>query len=295
MAARMRRVLLGVRRVLERYDEVGGNALAASLTLATFLSLIPLVVVAIAVLGFVASGTPDLADDLIDALGLSGTAADLVRDAIDQARRSRRSASVVGLVSLLFTGLGLANALQHLHAAVWQRQRRGWRARLYAAGWLALVGVVFLAGFALTATQRFLPAPLVPLTSLVGLAVGVAVLCSTVVLIPHPEVRWRDLLPAAVAGALAMEVLKAIGAIWVPVAVSRSSGIYGPVGTVFALLVWLLVFGRLVVLIAVANVVRWEAGHGTSVRTIALPRGPGADHGVTRGGLAAAPRPRSRR
>ncbi len=294
MGARMRRAVLGLRRVFERYAEIGGNALAASLTLATFLSLIPLIVVAIAMLGFVASGSPDLADDVIDALGLSGTAADVVRDAIDQARRSRRSASVVGLASLLLTGLGLANALQHVHAAVWQQQRRGWRARLWAAAWLALVGLVFLAGFALTAAQRFLPAPLVPLTSLVGLAVGVAVLCSTVVLVPNPEVRWRDLLPAAVVGAVAMEVLKAVGAIWVPIAVSRSSGIYGPVGTVFALLVWLLVFGRLIVLVAVASVVRWEDRHGTSLRTIALPR-TAAHDGVTRGGLAAVARRRGRR
>ena len=44
---------------------------------------------------------------------------------------------------------------------------------------------------------------------------------------------------------------------------ASSSDLYGPVGVVFAVLGWLLVFGRLVVYSAIVEVVLWEERHGT--------------------------------
>jgi len=44
---------------------------------------------------------------------------------------------------------------------------------------------------------------------------------------------------------------------------------------VFALLAWRLIFGRLVVYVAVIEVVSWEQTHGTVSVEIELPRLPG--------------------
>jgi uncharacterized BrkB/YihY/UPF0761 family membrane protein len=51
-------------------------------------------------------------------------------------------------------------------------------------------------------------------------------------------------------------VLKVLGAYVVPRYVASSSELYGALGAVFALLLWLLVFGRLVVYIAVIEAKR---------------------------------------
>jgi membrane protein len=71
----------------------------------------------------------------------------------------------------------------------------------------------------------------------------------------------------------------------VPRVVASSSELYGPVGVVFAVLAWLLLFGRLVVYAAVVEVVMWEKRHGTVQLTIEAPARPGvAPVGATRAG-----------
>ena len=57
-------------RTQVRMGDVNGNQLAASVTLSAFLALFPLLLVAIAVVGFVSSNDPSLANDLVKNLGL---------------------------------------------------------------------------------------------------------------------------------------------------------------------------------------------------------------------------------
>ena len=48
-----------VMRVMERFGAIGGGPLSSSIALASFVSLFPLLLVVIAVLGFVSSGDSD--------------------------------------------------------------------------------------------------------------------------------------------------------------------------------------------------------------------------------------------
>ncbi|MGH9004070.1 MAG: YhjD/YihY/BrkB family envelope integrity protein, partial [Acidimicrobiia bacterium] len=118
------------RAAYERYGELHGGELASAVTLAAFLSLLPLLVVGIAVLGFVsAASSTDLAQEVIGELGLSGKAADTLRTAMEQAQDSRQAASLVGLGGLLWTGLGVVGALQYTWDTAWQVPGRGLRDR----------------------------------------------------------------------------------------------------------------------------------------------------------------------
>ena len=56
----------------------------------------------------------------------------------------------------------------------------------------------------------------------------------------------------------ALEILRAIGTHVVPALVRRSSTAYGTIGATFALLVWLLFVGRVIVAAAVYERYRWE-------------------------------------
>jgi membrane protein len=262
--------------VQKRFGDLNGGSLAASVALAGFLSLFPLVLVAIAVVGFFASNRPDLAGDAIGFLGLprSGDAASALTTAIDTASESRRAASVVGFVGLLWSALGLVGALQYVYDSAWQVKGRGLKDKVFGLAWLVGAALLFVTSFAVTAALRFVPL-LAPLNVLVGLGLSTALFLWTAKVLANRDVGWRSLVPGAVLGAVGFEVLKVLGGIYVPLAVASSSALYGSIGVVFAILAWLLIFSRLVVYSAVLNVVVWERSHGTVSVELQVPKVPG--------------------
>ncbi|MGH9036635.1 MAG: YihY/virulence factor BrkB family protein [Acidimicrobiia bacterium] len=272
----MGRFLRLARASYARYGEHHGGELASAVTLAAFLSLLPLLVVGVAVIGFVsAASSKDLAQEVISELGLSGKAADTLKTAMDQARASRQAASAVGLVGLLWTGLGVVGALQYTWDTAWQVPGRGLRDRLVGLAWLAGAGVAFVASFSLSAVSQLLPWFLAPVGVVAGFASGVGLWLWAAKVLPNRNVGWRPLVPAAIVGALGFEILKVIGSVWVPKAVTSSSALYGSLGVVFAVLAWLLLFGRLVAFTAMVEVVLWEDRHGTVAVSIDVPARPG--------------------
>jgi membrane protein len=274
--------------VQERYSELHGGELASAITLSAFLSLLPLLLVGIAVFGFFsAASSKDLAKEVIENLQLdrSSQTAELISDAMRTAESSRKTASVLGLAGLLWTGLGVVNALQYAWNTAWQVPGRGLRDKAVGLAWLCGAGIVFMVSFAVSAGSQLLPWFLEPLGILTGLATGVGLWLWTAHTLPNRRVGWRPLLPGALLGAIGFEVLKVLASFVVPRVVASSSELYGPVGVVFAVLAWLLLFGRLVVYAAVVEVVLWEQRHGTVQLTIEAPARPGvAPVSATRAG-----------
>ena len=269
-----------------RYKELHGRELALAITLSAFLSLLPLLVLGIAVFGFFsAAASKDLAKEAVDRLGLaqSSDTARLITEAMHTAESSRKAASVVGLAGLLWTGLGLVRALQYAWNTAWQVPGRGLRDRAVGLAWLGGAGLLFAGSFVLSAASQLLPWYLAPLGILAGLATGVGLWLWTAHTLPNRRVGWRTLLPGAVVGAAGFEILKVLASFVVPRFVASSSDLYGPVGVVFAVLAWLLLFGRLVAYTAVVEVVLWEERHGTVQLMIEAPARPGVETlGATR-------------
>lgn len=261
-----------VMRVTDRFGAIGGGPLSSSIALASFVSLFPLLLVIIAVVGFVSSGDSEFAVRLVSDLGLEGRAADTVRDTIETAEGSRRAASIIGLIGLLWSGLGLVGSLQTALNSVWQAKGRGLLDRLFALRWLAGAGVLILATAALGPAVRLLPGPAKPAAVLLGFALSTVLFVWTYSSLGNSNVPWRTHLPGAILVAVGVEILKAVGSLIVPRAVARSSALYGSLGVVFAVLAWLLLYGRLVVYGAVLNVLRHEAAEGTVTAEIQVPR-----------------------
>lgn len=263
--------------VQERVGEIRGTATAAAVTLTVFLSLLPLLLVAVAVVGFVSAGSGrDLAGEVIDQLGLTGEAARTVREAVAAAESSRRAASVLGLAGLAWSGLGVANAVASAVASAWQQDVDGLRTRLRGILWLGGFVVVGGASAAVTALLNVLPGPLAPVNVLAGLALSVALFWWTLWLLGARAVGWAALLPGAAVLGLGFEALKVAGTVVLPRMVAGSSALYGSLGVVFGLLGWLLLFGRLLVYASTVNVVLWERRHGTVRVEIEAPHLPGA-------------------
>ncbi|MGH9031764.1 MAG: YihY/virulence factor BrkB family protein [Acidimicrobiia bacterium] len=260
--------------VHHRASELHGSQMASAITLTAFITLFPLLLVAIAVIGFVSASDNDVAARIVENLGLTGRAAETVTDAIATAEKSRRLASVIGVVGLLWTGLGFAGALAYAYNTAWQVKGRGIRDRAYALGWFVGLGVLAAATFATTSAIEWLGAAVAPLLLLAGIAINVALFLWTSWILPNRKVGIRPLLPAAIVGGVVFEALKVIGTLVVPRLVADSSALYGTIGVVFATLAWLLILGRLVVYVATIEVVSWEAQRGTQRTVIELPALP---------------------
>lgn len=274
-------------RVQQRFGEANGSYLASAITLAAFLSLFPLLLVGVSLLGFVSHGDPTLPRDAVRFLGLedSPEAARLVTDSIASAEAHRAGSSIIGIALLLWTGLGLVAALQYALDSVWQVTGRGLKDKAVGFAWLVGAAALFVASVGVTAVVTALPAVLAPLSLAVGMVLSFGLFLWTMKVLPHRDVGWKPLVPGAIVGAIGLEILKIVGGIYVPRAVASSSAVYGSIGVVFAVLAWLFFFGRLVVYSSVVNVVRWEEDHGTATIDIRVPNLPGSeDAEATRSG-----------
>ena len=134
-----------------------GNDLAASVTLITFLSLFPLALVAIAVLGFLQADSSDFASDLIDNLGLTGEAAEEMETALDKAAKSRTRRRSSACSACCGPDSASPAALRLAYNSVWQVQDRGLKDKAVALGWVAGAAALFTGGAAVTALTRWLP------------------------------------------------------------------------------------------------------------------------------------------
>lgn len=264
-------------RLQKRFEEVHGNYLASAVTLTAFLSLFPLMLFVTGVVGFFSRNSSDLPAEIISRLGLppGGDAADMLTRAVSKAEESRKAASLVGVLGLLWSGLGVVAAFQFAFDSVWQVSGRGIKDKAFGLAWLVGAGLIFLLSFAVTTALRILPGPAWPVALIVSLSVSMALWLWTFQALTNRDVGWKPLIPGAVLGAIGLELLKMVGTLYVPRVVASSSALYGSIGVVFAVLAWLLVFGRLVVYATVLNVVRWEEEHGTDTVEIELPHVPG--------------------
>jgi membrane protein len=281
--------------VHERVGEINGGFAASAITVTIFLSIFPLLLVVIAVVGFIAAGNDDLASDVIDKLGLTGPAAQTMTDALQKASDSRQAASVIGLLGLAWAGSAVAVALQAGVRLPWQERSNGIKDRLLGMAWLVALAIGFALLVFLSGVLGFLPdwAP-APVATVLSLVVSVAI--ATVVFVfmfwglGTRRVGWRDLVPGAVVAAVGFEVLALVGTVYVPQLISRSSALYGSIGIVFAILAWLALFARLLVYSSTLNAVLYEAREGTLQVPIHVPHLPGpVPVGATRGGVVITP------
>ena len=243
-----------VRLVARRYGELNGRTSAAAITLYGFLALFALCVLAVAIVGILATDNEDIAHDIVSWLGLHGDAAKTVTDAVNTAQHSAKVASVVGLIGLVWVGSSFAVSVATAYDVAWGVPSRTVRARLVGLGWLAGGAVLLAAGSFVTALLTELPVLAVPLVLALSLSINTVLWLWTSWILPnrdHPP--WRALLPGAIVGAVGLEVLKIAGGYVVPLLVQKSSAVYGTIGTVFALLAWLWVLGRLTVVVTIVE------------------------------------------
>lgn len=248
-------------RAGNRYVSNQGYQAAASITYFTVLSMVPLLLVALSVTGFVLASHPGALDALRTQIAgalpasLNHTVDGLVNGLVD----GRTRIGVIGLGVALYSGWNWMNALRDALTAMWDRERPPMRlVPMVLKDILALLGLVgaLLVSFGLTAVGGWLGSLLLRLVGLsdtgavhvvlVVLSLALAVAANWLVFIwvlaklPREPVEARSAIRGALAAAIGFELLKWLGNVYLE-AIGRS-----PLGVTFGWLVGLLMFIYLV-------------------------------------------------
>jgi membrane protein len=262
--------------VQERFGEVRGNYLASAVALNIFLAIFPLLLVAIAVAGLITQNNDDIIQRIIDNVGMNPDQARLFTDTLNRAAETKKAASIIGLVGLLWTGLGVVAAIEYALDATWQITGRGFKDK--ARGFLWGLGALIILGasIALTTTVDIVANGVVlnALSAVAAVFINVVFWMWTFNVLSFHRVHWRRYLPGSLLAAIGLEVIKQIaGAL--PGVIAHSSALYGSLSVVFGLLTAMVLFSRLIVYASVLNVVKWEAAKGTVSVEVEAPRLPG--------------------
>jgi membrane protein len=219
-------------RAVHRFQRVAGFDRAVALASSALTALIPVAVVAGAVLTRI--GGKDIADRIIDRYELTGGGADAVRDVFSPAGDTSTSIGVVGALLLVVAVLSFTRAVQRLFEQTWELDPLGVRNSLNGLRWaIAFLAYVVTTGWIHVAVGRGrfeVGASLLvlPLTAVFFVWSGW--------ILSARRIDWRDLAPFGVL-ASALTAIYSIGAsVYVPHLFSTYATRYGVIGAVFAMI-----------------------------------------------------------
>ncbi len=250
------------KRTYQDWKEDHASRLAASLAYYTIFSLAPLLVIAIAVAGFIWEAEAVEAQVMAQIQGLVGIeGARFVADLIESASNPAEGliATIIGIVTLLFGALGVFNELHNSLNIIWEIKEEKTEGFLQAVkkaifdrflsfsmvlgiGFLLLVSLVITAG--LSATEELVgntfPIPEFFL-QLLNLIISIGVITVLFALIykylPDAEIPWRFVWMGAFVTAILFSLGKlAIGLYLGNSAIASS---FGAAGSLVLLLVWI--------------------------------------------------------
>ncbi len=240
-----RRLVRVFRAARERFraDDLGTQASAWAYT--AYLSLFPLMLLALSVAGYVFAGrTEEELRDLFETLPGIGPLLERYLDGIVVAREGL---GLIALGGVAWAATGLAGRTASALARIFRTPDPGLvRRRLRALVSMLVLGALILGALVLSSLVAGidLSGPLGNFGRVASF-LGVAVLelafflLSYRLLTPEGGPAARDHLPGAIAMTLGWNALKLVGGIFVTRVVIRASALYGTIGAVFGVLVFL--------------------------------------------------------
>jgi membrane protein len=240
-----------------RYTDHHGDHYAAAITFFSILSLVPLLMIAFAVAGYVLFFNPSLLDEIRQAItaAVPGNLADTINPIIDQAIAQRNTVAGFGLVTALYSGIGWMSNLREALSEQWaQAPDPPALPKRLLFDLLALLGlgVALVGSFAITGLASGFAADLLRFVGLddqtwavfllrvlgivLGLAANFGVFLWVIARLPRQHTPLRNAVKAAVLGAVGFEILKQVMTVYL------SSVTTSPSGAVFGSLLGLLVF-----------------------------------------------------
>jgi membrane protein len=258
-------VIRTAQAVSDRYARDSGGYMSAAIAYYGFLSLFPLLLLALSIVGFVLAGRPGLQEDVAGSIAeaVPGLSTLLGERTLNRLVAARAGVGVIALAGLLWTGMGVAGAARNALRRIFRQplplgivQDKVWLlVKTVGLGTLALAATT-LSG-AVTGIEAGGPAGI---ALLVGMPIIALALDFVLFLVAYRTLMkgrpaWRGLVPGATFAAIGWTVLKLVGAWYASRTVASSSDVYGAFATTVGLLVLLYLAARLFVYGAELNAV----------------------------------------
>lgn len=255
-------------RAVNRYVEYGGYHYVASITYFSLFSLVPILMVAVSVAGFVLASQPQLIEEMLHAITgtLPGALGDRAGELLTGFVEQRTSVGIIGLVIGLYSGWNWMNALRDALTALWGQNRSDLPLlRTIAVDLLALLGLAaaLLVSFAITISGTALGGYLLRLAGgddtswghnlLSAASVPLALLADWLVFLwvltrlPRQPVGVRSAMRGAIALAIGFELLKQAGGIYLRLIGDSPTGV--AFGSIIGLIFFISLVARMLVFI----------------------------------------------
>jgi len=240
--------------LLERDSSIGGGLLAGALAYRLFVLLLPTALLFVSGLGLYAGAADKSTSEAAREAGLHGLIASQVASA--SADGARWLVFILLIPAVLYATATLYRALAIVHGIVWEGSGRG--ARVTPSG----VGMVFVALLLVIAAAQIVGSirrhdqlgGLSALLVYLVLAGGAWLLVS--LQLPHRDVRWQALLPGAAVVGVGLLFVNVFNVYVTTRLVEGRADTYGALGIATALLLSLVIVGRLIVFSAELNALR---------------------------------------
>jgi membrane protein len=252
-------------RTQEHYGEVKASQQAGAVTYFGFLSVFPVLALAFFVVGYVAKVYPDAQDTLVKAIesmfpGLIGSDKDQLN--IEDIQDSAATAGILGLVGVLYTGLGWLSALRDALITVFalpEREQPNFvMGKVRDLITLAIIGTVLLFAVAFTGIVSGFSKDVLGwlelstelgwlvtlLTIVLGLLANAVLFFAMFRLLAAPDIPKRSMWSGALLGAVGFEILKQISGYLIHL--TQSQPAFQIFGLALILLVWINYFSRVI-------------------------------------------------
>ncbi len=249
-----------VAAVIKKFGDDQAGQLAALISYYAFVSLFPLLLVFVTILGFALQGDPDEQHKILD--GTLGQVP-IIRDQLKlHSLTGSTVALVIGIVLALLAGMGITNTTQNAFNRIWSvpfKHRPDFlRSRLRSLGMLGLLGTLAIVS---AVVAGFVSSSSHPALTLVGgivvaFAFNLALFMIAFKLLTAEDLYWRELLPGVITASVFWQLLQHLGGYYVDHTLKRLTPLYGVFGLVLGLLAWLYLGAQLTIFAAEINVVR---------------------------------------
>jgi membrane protein len=249
-----------VAAVYRKFLDDQAGQMAALIAYYGFVSLFPLLLVLVTVLGFVLQGDAHLRKEVLDgALGQIPLISDQINH---EGLKGSAPALAVGIVVALLAGLGITGATQNAFNRIWSvpfKERPNFIfVRLRGLGVLAILGAMSIistvaAGFVGSASHG---AGAVVAGVLVAFVFNVALFMTAFKILTAIDLSWRELLPGVIVAAVSWQALQHLAGFYLNHTLKRTGPLYGVFAAVLGLLAWLYLGAQLTMFAAEINVVR---------------------------------------
>ena len=221
-----------VLRALNRFQRIAGFDRAVALASSALTALIPMAIVAGAVMS--ERGGKDAADRIIERYDLTGGGAEAVKDAFSPAAGTETELSLAGVLLLMVAVLSFSRATQRLFEQTWELKplsvRNTVNGLLWIAGLMAYMAVSGWIHGAVDLSRLQIGA------NLVLLPVTAAFLIWSGWVLTAKRLARRTLLPFGVVGAVLLALYSTGANVYVPHLFESYATRYGVIGAVFAMI-----------------------------------------------------------